>query len=253
MPGKHVITLIFALSTVFFVTQHAAADPDLGAILKEIDRLDDFGSLDFSCIYTIVAEKPGEETSVTEVRLFRRDRKKQFVLLILKPEVEKGQGYLQLDENVWFYDPESRKFSHSSLKENIQGSEAKSSDLNSSSLIEDYTVTSWTEGTLGKYQVYILDLKANHDEVSYPYLKLWVRKDVTMVLKVENYSLSNRLMRTAFYPAYTRIGGKLIPSTILLRDELKEGEKTQVTMKKASVASIPDYVFTKSYLERVNR
>ena len=35
-------------------------------------------------------------------------------------------------------------------------------------------------------------------------------------------------------------------------DELNDGERTQFSMKEATTASIPDYVFTKAYLERVN-
>jgi hypothetical protein len=32
----------------------------------------------------------------------------------MEPESQLGQGYLKVDDNLWFYDPESRKFSHSS-------------------------------------------------------------------------------------------------------------------------------------------
>jgi len=229
-----------------------SAEPDFQAMLREIDEIGNFGEEDFSCIYTIVSEKPGEEKEVTQARMFRRDRTDQFLILILKPEVQKGQGYLQVDDNVWFYDPESRKFSHSSLKENIQNSEAKNADLNESSLAEDYEVVDWEEGTLGSFPVYILRMKALNDEVAYPELKMWIRQDKAIVLKNEDYSLSGRLMRTSYYPKYIQVGEKLLPSQILIVDELREGERTQVTMRDATTARLPDAVFTKAYLERVN-
>jgi hypothetical protein len=50
-----------------------------------------------------------------------------------------------------------------------------------------------------------------------------------------------------------KVAGRFIPSRMLFVDELREGEKTQVTIKDASVAALPDSVFTKAYLERVNR
>jgi len=248
-------TYFYSLMILFFLFSSAVlfGEPDFKKMLSEIDSLGSFRENDFSCIYTIVSEKPDEDTSVTQVKMFRRDKTDQFVLLILQPEVQKGQGYLQLEDNIWFYDPESRKFSHSSLRENIQGSDAKNSDLKEPSLAEDYSVDTWSEGTLGKYQVYILDLTALNDETSYPKMKIWIRKDINIVLKVENYGLSGRLMRTVYYPNYIKIGGKMLPSRILLKDELKIGEKTQLTMKDVSIADIPDYVFTKSYLEKVNR
>lgn len=246
---KMPLFLALLFITVFALSGQA---PDFHAILMEIDKMGNFEDSDFSCVYTIVSEKPGEPTSITQARMFRRDRLDQFVMIILKPDANKGQGYLMVDENVWFYDPESRKFSHSSLKENIQDSDAKNSDFNRNSLADDYEVTGWTESTLGNFPVYILELKARHNEVSYPKMKLWIRKDQTLVLKAEEYSLSDRLMRTAFYPKYIQMGSQFIPSQILLVDNLKEGEKSQVSLRDGSIAPLPDSVFTKAFLERVN-
>jgi outer membrane lipoprotein-sorting protein len=237
----------------FVLTGAAAAVPDFELMLEEIDSIATFETKDFSCVYTMVSEKPGEDVSVTQVRMFRRDTEDQFVLLILKPEAQRGQGYLQIDENVWFYDPESRKFEKSTLKENIQDSDTQNSDLDRSSLSEDYEVVNWAEGKLGSFDVYVLDLEAIRSDVSYDKLKLWVRKDATIVLKEENYSVNNRLMRTIYYPKYITVDEKYIPSKALIIDQLNVGEKTEITMRDATVANIPDYVFTKAYLERVNQ
>ena len=239
------IIFLFSGMTLFAV-------PNFDEMLEKIDNISSFEGKDFSCIYTMVSEKPGEEASVTKVRMFRRDDEDQFVILILQPEAQKGQGYLQVDENVWFYDPESRKFEKSTLRENIQDSDTQNSDLDRSSLSEDYDVVGYAEGTLGSFDVWELDLQANTTDVSYDKLKLWVRKDRVIVLKEENYSVNGRLMRTIYYPKYIRVDTKFIPSKALIIDELNTGEKTQITMKDATVANIPDYVFSKAYLERVN-
>jgi outer membrane lipoprotein-sorting protein len=240
---------------LFFLPLYGAwtAEPDLEAILQRVDQMSNFETTDFSATYTMVSEKPGEETSVFTIRMFRRDRTDQFLLLFLEPEIQKGQGYLQLGDNLWFYDPESRKFSHSSVKENLEDSETKNSDFRRSSLSEDYNVESYSEETLGSYPVYVVSLEANNNEVPYPHLKLWIYREQPLVLKVENYSLSGRLMRTAYYPKYMKVSDRFIPSRMLFVDELRKGEKTQVTIKDASVAELPDSVFTKAYLERVNR
>ena len=239
------ILLIFISITVF-------AEPDFRQILNDIDELGNFEGEDFSCVYTIVSEKPGDEKSVTQARLFRRDESDQFVLLILQPQVQRGQGYLKVDENVWFYDPESRRFEKSTLRDNVQDSDAQNSDFNRNSLAEDYEVTGWEEASIGPYPVYVLDLASRIDDVSYDKIRIWVRKDISIILKEENYSVSDRLMRTVLYPKYTRIGERFLPSNALIIDELNEGERTQFSLKDATIAAIPDYVFTKSYLERVN-
>ena len=116
-----------------------------------------------------------------------------------------------------------------------------------------HEVTSWEEGKLGKYDVYILDLKALHDEVTYPYQKIWVRKDNNLLLKMEDYSLNKRHMRTAFFPNYAKVGGKYLATKMLFVDELTKGRKTQITTTNISLEDLPDSVFTKAYVERVNR
>jgi hypothetical protein len=83
----------------------APGDPDIAGIIAHIDRMARFQDTDFSCTYTLVSEKPGEEPSVFTVRLFRRDREEKFLILFLEPETQKGQGYLQIEDNLWFYDP----------------------------------------------------------------------------------------------------------------------------------------------------
>jgi len=229
-----------------------AQQPDFHKMLQRVDELNSFTS-DFSAVFTIVSDKPGQDPSVTKAQVFRRDSKKQFLIVILQPETQRGQGYLQVDNNLWFYDPQSRQFSHSSLKQNFQSSDAKNSDFNQQSLAQDYKVASYTEGTLGVYPVYILDLTATNNEVTYPHLKLWIRRDLDIVLKTEDYSLSGRLMRTAYYPNYVKIGDKYFPSRMLFVDDLNKGNKTQITVTNPSTAPLPDYLFTKAYLERVNR
>ncbi len=231
----------------------AQTKPDPKELLAKVDNLSDFTGKDFSAVFTIVTQKPGEKDSVTQARVFRRDTKKQFLILIMLPEVNKGQGYLRENDNVWFYDPSSRKFSHSSVKENLQNTKAKNSDFTLSSFAQDYTVTSMTDGMVGKFPVWILDLKANTNEVSYDRVVLSIRKDPTMLLIRQDYSVNGRLMRTTAYPKYVQLEGKLLPSQILILDEINKGEKSQITMTEQSVTQLPDKVFTKAFLEQVSR
>jgi len=226
---------------------------DFRGVLADIDRMGTLTDGDFSCLMTVVAEKPGEQPNIQQAQMFRRDAQQKAVILLLKPEVQKGQGYLQIGESLWFYDPESRKFAHTALKENFQDSDAKHSDFLPPALVRDYRVAADAEGELGKYKVYVLDLEASTEEVSYARLRLWVRQDNHLLLKAENYGLSGRLMRTSYYPSYLQLGDKYVASKMLFVDELRPGEKTQITLANASLASIADSVFTKAYIERVNR
>ncbi len=259
--GKRLATSLIA--AVSFTMMTLIAPPMAGAqnlsrqeaqnLLVELDELGNFPGKDYSALFTIVSEKPGEKQSVSQVRIFRRDEKKQFTILIMLPEVNKGQGYLREEDNVWFYDPTGRKFSHSSIKENLQNSEAKNSDFTASSLVEDYTIEKITEGMIGKFPVWILSLKAKSNEVSYEKVLIYVRKDRPMTLKREDFSVNGRLMRTTLFPKYIELEGKLLPSQILIVDEINKGEKSQITMAEQSIEKLPDKVFTKAFLEQVNR
>ncbi|MBU8913367.1 MAG: outer membrane lipoprotein-sorting protein [Spirochaetales bacterium] len=245
-------SILIAALTVLTPVWVAAEDPDFDSILREIDDLANFSESDFSAVYTIISERPGEEREVTQARLFRRDLNDQFLILILQPDVQRGQGYLQVDENVWFYDPESRKFERTTIRENIQNSDAQNADLDQSSFSSDYTVQSWQEGTLGSFDVYVVDLEARSSDVAYDQVRLWIRQDQTIVLKEEDFSVNGRLMRTVLYPRYERVGSKIIPKQVLIVDELNDGERTQLTMTDATIQTIPDSVFSKAYLERVS-
>ena len=232
----------------------SAEIPDFKAMLKAIDENGDFGTQDYSAVFTIVTQKPEEKDAVIQVKLFRRDDHDQLVWIMLKPEAQKGQGFLKVDENIWMYDPESGKFSHSTMKEQIQNSKAKSSDLKRRSYAEDYDIAATEEGVLGKYPAYILTLKSKNVEVSYPTLKLSIRKDKPLVLKEEDYSLSDRLMRTVLYPPkYIEVAGKTVYSQMLIQDELNKGEKSQLTISDVSVAKLPDATFSKAFLGQTAR
>jgi outer membrane lipoprotein-sorting protein len=232
----------------------AAATPDFKTMLAAVDANADFGTQDYSAVFTIVTQKPGENDSVMQIKLFRRDENDQVVWIILKPDAQRGQGFLKVEDNIWMYDPESGKFSHSTMKEQIQNSKAKSSDLKRGSFAEDYDVAASDEGMLGKYPVWILTLKAKNNEVSYPSLKLFVRKDKPLVLKEEDYSLSEKLMRTVLYPPkYIEMAGKTVYSQILIQDELNKGEKSQLTLSDVSVAKLPDATFSKAFLGQASR
>ncbi len=243
-----VILFMFLLPVGVF-----AKSVDYLAILRDIDELRSFDKADFSAVLTMISEDPEKGVEKKVVQMFRRDRDDKFLMLIKEPEVQRGQGYLKVGKNMWFYDPESRKFSHISLKENFAGTDAKNSDFGKSSLAEDYDVISHSEGKLGRFDVYILELKAKNNEVTYPYMKVWVTKKPHLVLKVENYSLNKRLLRVSYYPKYARVGNSYIATRMIFIDSLVKNKRTQITLTDLSVEKLPNYVFTKSYVERVNR
>ncbi|NMB00784.1 MAG: outer membrane lipoprotein-sorting protein [Firmicutes bacterium] len=248
--------LIMATALVLLVFAIAAQAEDFShieAILNKLDEQSRFDDTDFSAVLTMIVEDPDKGIEKIVVRQFRRDDGERFLLLIQEPVTERGQGYLLEGDNLWFYDPSSRQFAHTSLKESFQDSDARNADFGQNTYSSSYEVEGYVEGMLGNFDVYIIDLKAVDDTVPFPFARIWVTKDSHLVLKTEEYSLTRRLMRSGLFPKYSKVGDVLIPVQMIFIDELVEGKKTQISLSEISVTKIPDHVFTKAYIERVNR
>ncbi len=233
---------------------------DYAAMLKKVDATVTFDTNDLSAEYTIVKRDPGGASSTTVATMFRRDRTGQFLILILEPAIDKGKGYLKIDDSLWLYDPVDRIFTFTSAKERFQNSSFRNSDFNRSSFSSDYRPVAGKQEKLGKFDTTVLDLEATNDRVSFPKMRIWISDDY-LVRKIEDYSLSGQLMRTSAIPSYQKVGGRWVAGGMVILDHLKskkigdtvEYERTTVTIKKPSISSLPDSVYTKEYLEKVSR
>lgn len=253
-PRRTIRAVALMLCAAVLVPGVAAQELDTDALLRRVDELASFEETDFASTVTIISEDPEEGTERRVIRQFRRDRDDKFLLLIQEPAVQRGQGYLRIDDNLWVYDPESRQFTLSSARESFQGTDARNSDFEASSYADDYDATSYESGTLGRYDVWILNLEATHSEVTYPRQRVWITADENnLVLKTEDYSATDRLVRTSYFPQYQEVQGNFVITRALFVDELVEGRRTQIKVENISLEPLPDSVFTKAYVERVNR
>ena len=129
--------------------QSAHADPV--RILKNADALVTFPDSDFSAVYSFVQETPGQGISTKEAMVFRRDKENTYLIVIVKPEEDKGKGYLKSGNDLWYYDPVSRRFTFTSAKDRFQNMNARNSDFTRSNLAGDYKVIGSARQKLGKY------------------------------------------------------------------------------------------------------
>ena len=248
---KKILITIF-IAAVILNSAFATTIEEGNSILQKIDSQSNFEGSDFSATLTMISEDPEDGIEKTVVYQFRDDDDEKFLLLIKEPTIKKGQGYLLIEDSLWFYDPDSRKFSHTSMKEQFNDSDANNSDFNSSSLIEDYKIVDIEEGKLGSYEVNIINLEAKNNEVTYPYQTIYVAKNGTVTLKKEEFSKSKTLLRTSYYTKYKLVDNNYVATYMIFQDELIEQKKTTIQINNISTDDIPDSVFTKSYIERVN-
>jgi outer membrane lipoprotein-sorting protein len=234
-----------------------ASDQEL---LAKVDSLASYYGTDFSAEYTILQEKPGQGVSKTVAGVFRRDSSEIFLIVIMQPLISKGQGYLKQDKTIWFYDPESRRFNTTSNAERFQNTNARNSDFTRSTLAQDYKVTAGEDVVLGRFECRLLTLEAVTTDVTYPKMKVWISRD-GLLRKTEDYSLSGQLLRTSALPDYYLIDGRYVPKQILFVEALRGAvingvfvaEITRILISKPSFGKVADSVFSKTFLESVNK
>ena len=257
-------TIVAALSVFMILPAFSITKAQSEQLLQLAEDNSGFYETDFSGNYTVVQEKPGEGKNVTEAILYRRDKTGKWTILITGPAKEKGKGYLQYDDNIWFFDPADRRFTFTSAKDKFQNTNANNSDFTPQHYARDYSIKSFEEVRLGNMDCVLFELTAKVENVTYPMLKIWVTKDDGLVRKKEDYSLSGQKLRTTAVPSYQIVKGNgrtySVPVSMLIQDNLRgkkiEGkvqyEKTQITIKNVSFEKVSDTVYTKPYLEMMS-
>lgn len=251
-----------ALALSFFAYSSFAIPANVAdSLLLQAEDSTAFYGTDFTASYEVVQQKPGEGTSKTNATIYRRDNESKWTILITAPLKDKGKGYLQSDNNIWFYDPADRRFTFSSSKDKFQGTNANTSDFAPQHYKRDYDIESSEEVKLGKLDCVLFNLKANTKDVDYPAIKLWVTKDDGLVRKKEDYSLSGQKLRTTAIPSYQKVDGNgrvyQIPVRMVIQDNLKgkkiggkmNYESTTISISNATLEKQDDAVYTKPYLE----
>ena len=237
---------------------------DAAALLQKAEDNTCFYNTDMKGDYQIVHDKPGEGRNVISAILYRRDSQKKWTILITGPEKDKGKGYLQFDSNIWFYDPADKRFTFSSARDKFQNTNANTSDFAPQLYVSDYSMESYDEVKLGKFDCVVFTLKAVSKNVAYPELKLWVSKDDGLMRKREDYSLSHQRLRTIAVPSYQKVRNTekeySIPVNMVIQDHLRgkkinekvEYEKTVISISNVVFEPVEDIVYTKPYLETMS-
>ncbi len=253
------IIVLAAFALLQPLSAAAQANPDFVQILRKADALVTFPDTDFSAMYSFVQEIPGQGTSSKKAMVFRRDKDNTYLIVIVEPEEDRGKGYLKSGDNLWYYDPVSRRFTFTSAKDRFQNMNARNSDFTRSNLAGDYRVVGSQRAKLGIYDCWLLDLEATSDDITFPRMKIWISDD-GLVRKTEDYSYSGQHLRTVAFPQYQQLDGRYIPTTVVIVDELRGAvingtfvhERTTYTISRPSLQRLPDATFTKTWLEKLS-
>lgn len=254
MPATLAVLLLAAsLSTLLF------AESKVNAMLSKIEKLQEMTS-DARAKVMITQQKADQGTKNIEMIYYRRDSDDSFLIVMVAPEVDKGNGYLRVKDNFWMYRRNTRTFQHINRDENIGGSGAHAEDFEMRKLTELYAPTLDSSGNeilrdevLGKIPVYRFEVTAKVNDVDYPKKTYWVRRDNYLPLKEQSFSMSGTLMETAYYLNYTIVDGRYVAVRMMFIDEFEKGDKTLVEISGISTQKLDGSIFTKAYLENLSK
>ena len=184
-----------------------------------------------------------------------------YTILITGPEKDRGKGYVQFDNNIWFYDPSDHQFVFTSSKDNVGGTNATPADFTPQHYSKNYKIDKAEKVKLGKLDCIQLTLTATSKNVNYPTLKLWVTEEDGLIRMKEDYSLSGQLLRTTAIPSYQVFTNHSVPSKMVVVDNLRgkkingkmQYEQTQITIANVSFEKQKDSVYTKKYVEMMSK
>jgi outer membrane lipoprotein-sorting protein len=262
MTLRNLFGAVLAATLLAAPAVRAADMKDPAELKKLLETLDDRqrNGGDYKSLMYIEQKEKDKTDVVREAVVYRRDAKDQLMILMTKPKGEAGKGYLRLEKNLWSYDPNTGKWERRTERERIAGTDSRRADFDESRLAEEYDAAFEGEEKLGKFTALKLVLTAKQGvDVAYPVVHLWVDKETSNILKRQEYALSKRLMRTAYFPKWMKVFSESkksdvwFPQEMRFYDEVEKANSTVIVVKNVDLNALEENIFTKAWLESKSR
>ena len=240
--------LITLLAVTLSSVAAAAEDPVARGILEKSDEIR-FPSQGFQVDVDITSTTPGEAAEQRKYRILSKGNDNT-VVMILEPASERGQIMLMKGRDLWVFMPDVSQPIRLGLALRLTGQVANG-DLARANFQGDYAPTLLRTEKLGGEDYYVLQLLAVDRGVTYHRVLLWVNKSNYRPYKAEFYSLSDRLLKTCTYGNFETMAGKQRPTRLVMQDALKPGDISVLTYGNMKLRDLPDKVFSKYYLKKL--
>jgi len=228
-------------------------------LLAELDkRQNTLG--DYRAEVYIESTEQGTLTTAYTALVFRRDEKGQFLLLFTKPKTSQGQGYLRVENHLWFYDPSVGRWERRTDRDRIGQTDSRRSDYDTSRLASEYDAEDNGVQELGPNRARVLTLRSKQGAAAtYPIVKLWVHSSTGNILKRQDFSATAKLLRTTLLPKWRKAANAVtkaevwFPAELRIYDELEKDSTTTIVIRSVDLSSLSPNLFTKAWLESKSR
>jgi outer membrane lipoprotein-sorting protein len=205
----------------------------------------------FQVVIEINSSSPGEQLDQRKYRILSKGNENTIVQ-ILEPESDRGQAMLMRGRDLWVFMPNISQPVRLSLAQRLTGQVANG-DLARANFSGDYEPKILRTETIDGEKMYVLELAAVDRGVTYAKVLYWVRQSNNWPHKAEFYSLSDRLLKICRYEKFQNLGGRVRPTQLVMEDALKKGDVSILRYSQMTAKDLPDRVFTKQYMDKLNR
>lgn len=178
-------------------------------------------------------------------------------LRFLTPAKDKNTGFLKVGYNLWMYLPKIEriiKIPPTMMRQSMMGSDFSYDDMvKESSIVRDYIHQLVTEEAYGTREAYVIKMTPKEDApVVYGGLKIWIEKKTYIPLRVNFYDEKGKLIKFMKYSNIKKLGERVIPTYMEMRDLSKKGHKTIIKYIDIKFdIDIPDEIFTQRNLRKL--
>lgn len=241
-----------ALPSRLFAAEEEGGKPVDEAAARLVLRADEirFPRESFQTEIDIQNFSDGQAGDTRKYRILSRGNENTIVLT-LEPISERGQALLMRGRDLWIFMPNVSQPVRLSLAQRLTGQVANG-DLARANFAGDYTPALIGTEELDGASTQVLDLTAVDRGVTYAKVKYWIGEKSGHPLKAEFYALSGRLLKTCRYEDFRTLGGRVRPTRLVMEDALKKGETSVLTYSNMELQDLPERMFTREYLRRLN-
>lgn len=217
-------------------------------IIERADRIR-FPADGFQMDVVVKSTYPDRDEELFKYRVLSKGNENT-VVLTTYPASERGRIMLMKDNDLWVFLPNVSQPVRLPLSQRLSG-QVSNGDLARANFAGDYDARVVASETIDGQDHYVLDLTAARRGVTYHQVKYWVNKADFRPYKAEFYTKSGRLLKEAYYQQYGDLGGTTRPTQMLMVDKLREGERSTMYYANMEKRALPDKVFTKEYLKKL--
>jgi outer membrane lipoprotein-sorting protein len=248
------VTRLLAMTMVIIAVQlphavFAAEEEELALnVLKKADQIR-FPNQGFQVDVSIKTVSTGQSDDIRKYRILSKGNENT-VVMTTEPASERGQMLLMKGRDLWVFLPSVSQPVRLSLAQRLTGQVANG-DLARSNFTGDYTPKLLRSDAIDGEKYHVLELTAVDRSVTYHKVIYWVKEANFFPHRAEFYSLSNRLLKTARYENYKTMLGTPRPTRLVMEDALRKGEESVLEYSAMQLRDLPDRVFSKDYLNRL--